>query len=54
MLGNAFYNFQSLKDRIFVLRAAMDANYAELVEVIRGLFSPEEIEQVDRGLGKRK
>ena len=54
LLGNAFYNFQSLKDRIFVLRAAMDANYAELVEVIRGLFSPEEIEQVDRGLGKRK
>lgn len=52
LLGKSFYNFQSLKDRIFVLRAAMDAGYSELVEVIRSLFSPEELEQVDRALGK--
>lgn len=53
LLGKSFYNFQSLKDRLFVLRAAMEAGYAELVEVIRGLFSPEELEQVDRGMGQR-
>lgn len=53
LLGKSFYNFQSLKDRLFVLRAAMEAGYTELVEVIRGLFSPEELEQVDRGMGQR-
>lgn len=53
LLGRSFYHLQSLKDRIFILRAAMDAGWGELVEVIRGLFSPEEMEQVDRGLGKK-
>lgn len=52
LLGKSFYDFTSLKDRIFVLRAAMDARYPELIEVIRGLFTPEELAQVDRALNK--
>lgn len=52
LLGRSFYDFTSLKDRIFVLRAAMDARYPELIEVIRGLFTPEELAQVDRALNK--
>lgn len=54
LLGRSFYDFQSLKDRIFVLRAAMDAGYPALAEVIRSLFSPEELEQVDRALSRNK
>lgn len=52
LLGKSFYDFRSLKDRLFVLRAATDAAYPELVEVIRGLFTPEELVQVDRALNK--
>lgn len=48
LLGKSFYDFSSLKDRMFVLRAATDAAYPELVEVVRGLFSPEELVQLDR------
>ena len=54
LLGRSFYDFQSLKDRMFVLRAAMDVGYPALVEVIRALFSPEELEQVDRALNQNK
>lgn len=52
LLGKSFYHFSSLKDRMFVLRAATDAGYPELVEVIRSLFSSEELAQIDRALNK--
>lgn len=48
LLGKSFYHFQSLKDRMFVLRAAKTAGYEELVQVIRKLFSEEELEAIDR------
>lgn len=50
-LGNNFYDLNSLKDRLFVLRAAIAAGYQELVRVIRGMFTPEELQAVDRALG---
>lgn len=49
-LEKSFYNFQSLKDRLFVLRAAMASGYGDLVTVMRKLFTPEELEAVDRAL----
>ncbi len=53
-LGNNFYNYQILGERIFVLRAAMAAGYRELEEIIRGTFNPEELLAVDQALGKEK
>ena len=50
-LGNSFYDFDSLKDRLFVLKAASAAGYQNLVQVIRRIFTPEELEAVDRALG---
>lgn len=50
-LERAFYDYHVLKDRILVLRAAMEADYEELVQVIRGLFTPEELAAVDQSLG---
>jgi len=50
LLGNAFYDFRTLKDRLFVLRAAMGAGYEDLVKVMRGRFTPEELAAVDRSL----
>ena len=49
-LGKNLYDFSSLKDRLFVLRAAMRAEYTSLVQMIRGLFTPEELASVDRAL----
>lgn len=49
-LGKNLYDFSSLKDRLFVLRAAMRAEYTSLVQIIRGLFTPEELASVDRAL----
>lgn len=49
-LGRAFYDFGTLKDRLFVLRAAMGARYKELVKVMRESFSPDEMAAVDRAL----
>lgn len=49
-LSRAFYDFRTLKDRMFVLRAAMGADYQELVKVMRKKFSPEEMAAVDRAL----
>ena len=49
-LGNNLYDFNSLKDRLFVLKAAIRAEYASLVQVVRGLFTPEELASVDRAL----
>ena len=51
-LGKSFYDFRSLKDRLFVLRAAMAAGYQELILVMRETFTPEELVAVDRALGK--
>lgn len=48
-LGN-FYDLSSLKERLFILRAAMGAGYPELVIVLRRLFTPEELAAVDRAL----
>ncbi len=49
-LGKAFYDYQTLKDRIFVLKGALEADYGDLVQVLRGLFTPEELEAVDQSL----
>ena len=49
-LGSNFYNFDSLKDRLFVLRASMAAKYEELIVAVRELFSAEELETVLQAL----
>ena len=49
-LGNSFYDFRNLKDRLFVLRAAVSAGNQELLDEIRGLFSSEELAVIE---GKR-
>lgn len=49
-LGRNLYDFTSLKDRLFVLKAAMKAEYPSLVETMRTLFTPEELQSVDRAL----
>ena len=52
LLGNDFYDFSSLRDRLFVLRAAIAAEYQILTTVLRELFTPEElavVEQVMKG-----
>ena len=51
-LGNSFYDFRSLKDRLFVLKASMAAGYQELIQVMREMFTPEELAAVDRALGR--
>lgn len=51
-LGNTFYDLTSLKDQLFVLRAAMGAGYTALVQVIRKTFSQAELMAVDQALGK--
>ena len=53
-LQNSFYDFRSLKDRLFVLRAAMASPYKDLVTVMRKLFTPEEMAAVDRALEQEK
>lgn len=47
-LGKNFYQFQTMKDRLFVLQAAMSCGYQGLVEVIKNTFTPEEFAAVDR------
>lgn len=49
-LGRSFYDFQTLKDRLFVLRAAVSAGYTELVTVLKGMFTPQELEIVEQSL----
>lgn len=51
-LGGNFYDFQQLKDRLFVLQAAQGAGYQELAVILRGTFTPEELAVVDRALDK--
>ena len=50
-LGGNFYQLQSLKDRLFVLQAAIGAGYQELAGVIKGTFAPEELAAVEQALG---
>lgn len=47
-LGNSFYHFQELQDRLFVLRAAMAAGYEELLQVVRQMFTVEELAAIDQ------
>lgn len=49
-LGRSFYDFSSLKSRIFVLRAAMGAEYYALEQIIRKTFTPEELTAVNQAL----
>lgn len=48
LLGKNFYDFSSLKDRLFVFQSALKAEYGELYAVIRRMFTPEELEAVER------
>ncbi len=53
-LGNTFYNFSGMKDRLFVLRAAMGAEYGALILVMRNMyFGPEELAAVDAALTRQ-
>lgn len=52
-LGQNLYDFATMKDRLFVLRAAMQAGYQSLVTVMRGMFNPQELAVVDQALAKQ-
>ncbi len=55
LLGRTFYHYENLKDRLFVLRAAMAADYRSLVQVIKKeLFTSEELSAVEQSLGNNK
>lgn len=47
------YDINSLRDRIFILRAAMEADYGNLVKVVRGVCSKDELECFDRSMEQR-
>lgn len=49
-LGRSFYDLSVLKDRIFLLRAAMGAGYGAMERIVRGIFTPEELAAVDQAL----
>ena len=49
-LGQNLYDLNSLKDRIFLLKAAMQAGYESLTQVLRGLFTPQELLYVEQAL----
>lgn len=53
MFLGTLYDMNSLKDRIFILRAAMKADYGNLVKVVRGICSREELECFDRSMEQR-
>lgn len=48
--GENFYQFHSLKDRLFVLQATQKAVYQELVDVLKALFSLDELTAVNQVL----
>lgn len=52
-LGN-LYDMNQLKDRIFLLRAAMEAEYRDLIRIIRGTCSAEELACFDRSMEQRR
>lgn len=47
------YDMNSLKDRVFLLRAAMKADYGSLVGIIRGSCSQVELECFDQSMKQR-
>lgn len=47
-----FYDLTSLKDRLFILRAAMESGYQELTQSIRDRFRAEELEVVEQTLNR--
>lgn len=49
----SLYDINSLRDRIFILRAAMEADYGNLVKVVRGACSKDELECFDRSMEQR-
>lgn len=51
-LGKTFYDLSVLKDRLFVLRAALAAGYQDLTAVMRRTFAPEELAAVEKALGQ--
>ncbi len=51
-LGKSLYDLGALRDRIFVLRAAMAAGYGALIVVMRETFTAEELTAVDNALGR--
>lgn len=53
-LGSHFYDYQSLKDRLFVLRGALGAGYQELADVIKGTFTPQELAAVEQALEREQ
>ena len=48
--GNNFYQLKTLKDRLFLLRAAMAAGYQDLVQVMKKQLAPEEFAAVDKAM----
>ncbi|MCI9638311.1 MAG: glycosyltransferase [Hungatella sp.] len=50
-LGNNFYQLHSLKDRLFILQAAIGSGYQNLVDVVKDGFTPEEFTAVNQALG---
>ncbi|MGL5436400.1 MAG: tetratricopeptide repeat-containing glycosyltransferase family 2 protein [Lachnospiraceae bacterium] len=44
------YDFNSLKDRIFVLKASMQAGYHKVTAILRGLLTPAEQDSFDRAI----
>ncbi|MCC8024786.1 MAG: glycosyltransferase family 2 protein [Clostridium sp.] len=52
MFLGTLYDFNSMKDRLFVLKAAMKADYGNLVKIIRGMFSEPELACVDMAVNK--
>ena len=53
MFLGTLYDMNRLKDRIFILRAAMKADYGNLVKVVRGTCSSEELYCFDRSMEQR-
>lgn len=49
----SLYDLTSLKDRIFLLRASMEAEYSELTELIRDTCSEEELACFDQSMRQR-
>ena len=53
MFLGTLYDMNRLKDRIFIRRAAMKADYGNLVKVVRGTCSQEELQCFDQSMEQR-
>lgn len=51
-LGKSFYSLRDLNDKIFLFKASKKAGYPELVQVIRSLFTPEELIDAKAEIGQ--